>query len=209
MDGVLLDSRPAVERVRRRWAARHGISVAAILSAPHGQRVLDTIRALAPELATAQEGAWLEAAEMADLDGIVPIAGATELVTALDPASWTVVTSAGRELATRRLAAVGLVLPSHAVTGDEVQQGKPAPEGYLLAARRLGVSPADCLVVEDAPAGVQAGLVAGSRVLALTTTYAQDALLQATFIVPDLLAVRTTRETGRLGLAIETGSRAT
>lgn len=192
MDGVLLDSRPVVERTWRRWADRHGLSVEPFLRIAHGRRTSDTLRATVPELATAQEVAWLDAAEFDDFEGIMPILGAAALVASLPPSRWTVVTSAGRELATRRLAVVGLTLPSHAVTSEDVERGKPAPDGYLLAAARLGVRATDCLVVEDAPPGVRAGRAAGARVLAVTTTHAREALTEAQHIVPDLRSVQFT-----------------
>jgi len=122
---------------------------------------------------------------------------------------WTVVTSAGRELAARRLAVVGITLPGHAVTSEDVERGKPAPDGYLLAAARLGLSAATCLVVEDAPPGVQAGRAAGARVLAVTTTHAKEALTGAEYIVPDLRAVQVRARASKLAVLINVGSGAT
>ena len=203
MDGVLLDSRPVVERTWRRWAHRHGVPAEPILRVAHGRRTLDTLRAAAPALATREEVAWLDAAELADFDGILPIAGAAALLAALPPTRWTVVTSAGRELAARRLAVVGLALPDHAVTSEDVERGKPAPDGYLLGAARLGVSPSDCLVVEDAPAGLQAGRAARALVLALATTHPTEALGDADFIVPDLRSVQVTARPSMLNVVID------
>jgi sugar-phosphatase len=209
MDGVLLDSRRVVERTWRRWADRHGISAEAILRIAHGRRTWDTLRAEVPELATSQEVAWLDAAELEDFDGIVSIPGALALVASLPPARWTVVTSAGRELATRRLASVGIMLPSHAVTSEDVQRGKPEPDGYLLAAARLGLKAEDCLVVEDAPPGVKAGRAARARVLAVTTTYARDALADADHVVSDLRSVRVTTTASQLEVVIDAPTDAT
>ena len=205
MDGVLLDSRSVVERTWRRWAGRHRRPAESILRVAHGRRTLDTLRLAAPELATAREVAWIEGAELEDLDGIRPIPGAVPLVAALPPSRWTVVTSAGRELAAGRLGAVGLHLPGTAVTSDDVERGKPFPDGYLLAAARLGFAARDCLVVEDAPPGVEAGRAAGARVLALTTTHSREELSGADHVVPDLRSARVTARAATLAIVIEEG----
>ncbi|HEU4761330.1 MAG TPA: HAD-IA family hydrolase, partial [Gemmatimonadales bacterium] len=186
MDGVLLDSRPVVERTWRRWAERHGLSAEAVLRVAHGRRTRDTLQVVAPDLATDQEVVWLDAAELEDFAGIRPIAGAHALVASLPSDRWTVVTSAGRELAARRLAKVGLTLPAHAVTSEDVQNGKPAPDGYLLAAARLGVSTAECVVVEDAPPGIESGRACEARVIAVATTQPREALTAADLIISDL-----------------------
>ncbi len=200
MDGVLLDSRRAVERTWRRWAALHRVPAEPILRVAHGRRTWDTLREAVPELATREEVAWLDAAELEDGEGIRPIAGARELVSAIPAGRWTIVTSAGRELAARRLAAVGLELPESAVTSEDVKRGKPAPDGYALAAARLGTSPHACLVVEDAPPGILAGKRAGARVLALTTTHAPEQLSGADLLLQDLRRVRVTA--GQSGLLL-------
>lgn len=190
MDGVLVDSRTVVERTWRRWAARHGVDVAPILAIAHGRRTSDTLRAVVPHLATPEEVAWLDEAEAMDFDGLRPVPGAADLVASLPAGRWTVVTSAGRDLARRRLAAVGISLPHHAVASEALSRGKPAPDGYLLGAQRLGVDPARCLVVEDAPPGIEAGRAAGARVLALATTHLAGDLTGAVAIVRDLTAVK-------------------
>ena len=205
MDGVLLDSRAVVERTWRRWAGRHRLPAESILRMAHGRRTLDTLRAAAPELATAEEAAWIEGAELEDLDGIGPIPGAVPLIAALPPSRWTVITSAGRELATGRLRAVGLYLPGTAVTSDDVERGKPSPDGYLLGAARLGFTARDCLVVEDAPPGVEAGRAAGARVLALTTTHAREDLTGADYIARDLRSAQVTSGASALAILIEEG----
>jgi sugar-phosphatase len=202
MDGVLLDSRPIVERTWRRWAERHGLAAESILNVAHGRRTRDTLQAGAPGLATDEEVAWLDAAELEDFEGIRPIAGAQALISSLPSSRWTVVTSAGRELAMRRLDAIALALPAHAVTGDDVQRGKPAPDGYLLAAARLGVNAEDCLVIEDAPPGIRAGHASGARVIAVTTTYPREALADADLIIPDLNALRVVGVAPALTLAV-------
>ncbi|WP_217240376.1 HAD-IA family hydrolase [Streptomyces sp. AC555_RSS877] len=162
MDGTLIDSTAAVERTWRRFAARHGLDAAAILASAHGQRTADTVAAHAPrgtDLDT--ETAWLVAQDVADTRGTVALPGAAELLAALPPDRWALVTSAGRELAERRMAAAGLPLPEVVVTADDVRHGKPHPEGYHTAARRLGVDPRATIVFEDAELGLLAGRAAG------------------------------------------------
>jgi sugar-phosphatase len=123
-------------------------------------------------------------------DGLVPIPGALELLGALQPDSWAIVTSGSRTVATLRLRATGLPVPGIMVTGDEVRFGKPHPEPYLTGAARSGVPPRQCLVVEDAPAGVLAAKAAGMRVLAVTTTHRWEVLVAADRVFADLAGVR-------------------
>ena len=190
LDGVLIDSSTAIVRNWQAWADRHGIDVAQIVQVMHGVRSVETIRAVAPQLDAAQEAAWLTAREVADTDGVVPMPGARQLLAALPAASWTVVTSGSADLARARLQAAGLPVPAQIVTADDVTLGKPAPEPYLLGASRLGIAPERCLVVEDAPAGIQAGRSAGMRVLGIAATHAADEVLAAgATVVVDRLAV--------------------
>ena len=172
MDGTLVDSTAVVERQWARWAARRGVDLAAILAVSHGRPTLETLALIAPQWATAEEAAGLDAAEASDSQGLAAVPGARELAAALPRARWAVVTSAGRTLARARLAAAGLPLPAVLVTADDVSPGKPSPAGYLEAARRLSVRPERCLVFEDAPVGVQAGIAAGAMVVGMTTTFA-------------------------------------
>jgi len=203
MDGVLVDSRPVVERTWRRWAARHGLDADALLAVAHGRRSRETIREQAPHLDLAREVAWLDAAELADVAGIVPVAGAARLLAALPANSWAVYTSCGRELALKRLACTGLPAPAVLVASEDVPRGKPAPDGWLLAASGLGVAIGDCLVVEDAPPGIAAALAAGTQVLALTTTHPAQRLGGAARIVEDLAGVTPVLSSGALaGLSV-------
>ena len=186
MDGTLVDSRVVVDRHWRLFAARHGLDVTPFLEHAHGRRSSDVIRELAPHLDAAAEAAELDAGEEVDLDGLRAVPGAAELLAALPERAIAVVTSAHRSLATSRLAAVGLPVPAVMVCGDEITRGKPDPEGYLRAAAELGVDPAACLVLEDVPAGIAAGLAAGALVVAVETTYAPPALQAAAASLPDL-----------------------
>ncbi|WP_200909718.1 MULTISPECIES: HAD-IA family hydrolase [unclassified Sphingomonas] len=165
MDGTLLNSSAAVERVWRRWCERHGIDADALIAVCHGVRGEDTVRRFAtPGMDVDAEAAWLNAAELADVDGVVAIDGIRELIATLAPTDWAIVTSAPRNLAEVRLRAIGLPVPPVFVTAEDVSDGKPDPQGFRLAAQRLGVAPEDCLVFEDSPAGVAAGKAAGAAV---------------------------------------------
>jgi mannitol-1-/sugar-/sorbitol-6-phosphatase len=168
LDGVLVDSTAAVSRAWARWGERHGIDGAAIQAANHGRPSRELVAEhVAPELVDA-EAAWVLEAEVGDTDGVVAHAGAADVL-ALPVVA--IATSCEAPLARVRLAAAGLAPPRVLVSADEVAYGKPAPDPYLLAAERLGVDPAGCLVIEDAPSGIAAGRAAGMTVWAVTTTH--------------------------------------
>lgn len=187
MDGTIVDSREIVERMWTLWAAEHGLSVDAVLAVAHGRPTFDTMQLVAPHLATAEEAARLDAME-AEEEGEVAIPGASDLLSALPADRWAVVTSAIHELALRRIAKVGLPEPAVLIGADNVASGKPSPEGYLKAAERLGVDARRCVVIEDTPAGVQAGRAAGATVIGLATTY--STLRDCDVLVSDLRAIR-------------------
>ncbi len=189
MDGTLLDSTACVEGVWGGWAAKNNIDLKYILSVSHGRRSADVIREIAPHLDADAEAKALVLLEMDARDGIVAVRGALETLQALHPKQWAIVTSAPHALARTRLEAAGLPLPELLIGGEDVAQGKPDPEGYLKAAAALGIAPADCVVVEDTPAGLLAGRAAGMRVLAITMTYDASHLLGAD-AVPDYTNVR-------------------
>ncbi len=168
MDGTLLDSRAVVERIMTDWALANGIDPVALLAVSDGRRTVDVVREFAKDgTDCVGEAARLEAAETSDIRGIVAVPGAIDLVNELPPERWAVVTSAGRDLAIRRLTAAGLPVPEVLVTAEDIEHGKPDPSGFKLAAERLGTKAEHCLVFEDAPAGIQAGLNAGSDVIAI------------------------------------------
>ncbi|AHI01018.1 HAD-IA family hydrolase [Kutzneria albida] len=168
MDGTLVDSTAVVERAWRRFARRHDLDFAEIMASAHGRRSSETIRQHLPDEADiAGETARIDEEELADLDGILAVHGAADLLARLPADRWALVTSASLELATRRMAAAGLDLPPTVVTAEDVSLGKPDPQGYLLGARRLGVAPSQTLVFEDADAGLLAGLAAGASVVAV------------------------------------------
>lgn len=169
MDGTLLDSRAAVERVWHQWAAGHGRDAGPVLAVCHGRRTIDTVREFAiPGLDEEAEARKLEALEIADTEGVIAIAGAAELLARLPGDRFAVVTSASRALATARLAAAGLPVPALMINAEMVARGKPDPEGYHKGAALCGTTADQCLVFEDAPAGIEAGRRAGSDVVAIT-----------------------------------------
>ena len=172
MDGTLITSTVAAERVWTRWAARHGLDAAAFVPTIHGVRAADTIRRQnLPGIDVEAEAAWVERGEIEDLEGVAPIAGAIDFVRRLPPDRWAVVTSATVPLATARMRAAGVEPPAVLITAEDVARGKPDPAGYRLAAERLGVAAADCLVFEDAEAGIAAGEAAGCDVRIVTAAW--------------------------------------
>lgn len=186
LDGVLVDSSEAIERSWREWALRHALDPAAVLSQIHGHRSQDTIARFAPHLDAAAETARFTALELTYIPLSRAYAGAQALLDAVDEAPHAVVTSGSRELASARLSFCELPIPVIFVTADDVTAGKPSPEGYLLAARRLAVAPQNCVVIEDSTAGVQAAKSAGMRAIAVTTTHPPGALTAADHRVPAL-----------------------
>jgi sugar-phosphatase len=173
MDGTLLTSIKAAERVWGQWAASHGLDVAAFLPTIHGKRTEETIRALnLPGVDPVAEAAFITHAEIEDVAGVEAIQGAHDFIASLPRARWAIVTSAPRALAKARIAAAGLPLPDVLVAAEDVERGKPAPDPFLLGARKLGVAPSDCLVFEDTQAGLQAAVAAGMASIVVTVTHA-------------------------------------
>jgi sugar-phosphatase len=165
MDGTLIDSRGGVERLWKAWCEAHGLDFAQVL--PH---LADSVRRFTPaRYSVEEEIRSMYRAELDDVDGVVALPGTRELLAALPPACWTVVTSADQELARARLRAAQVMAPAQMVGGDDVSVGKPDPEGYVEAARRLGCAPEQTLIFEDAAAGIQAGRAAGGRVIGIAS----------------------------------------
>ena|SRR5215471_1806624 len=176
MDGTLVDSTETVVRHWRIWTERHHLDLDQVLAFSHGRPTLETMKLVAPHLATVEEARGLEAAESADANGIKPVRGALPFVMALPANRWAVVTSAPRRMARERLSRAGFPVTSALVGSDDVQRGKPDAEPYLRAAALLGVTPARCLVFEDAPAGIESACSAGMEVVAVTTTFPMERL---------------------------------
>jgi mannitol-1-/sugar-/sorbitol-6-phosphatase len=192
MDGVLIDSTPAAARVWRNWALAHGFDPQEVVARAHGRPSIMTIRDYLPYGDHEAENQIVERQEIEDLEGVVPLPGAQELLAALPPERWTISTSATRPLAEVRLQAAGLCVPEKIITATDITHGKPHPEPYWKAAEALGFAPEECIVVEDAIAGVEAGRAAGARVIGLTTTFAGEKLQAAgaNWVVKDCSEIR-------------------
>jgi sugar-phosphatase len=179
MDGVLIDSTPAVARVWTKWAIARGFNPAEVVAHAHGRPSITTVREYLPNADHEAENRVVERAEIEDLAGVVPLPGARELLESLPADRWTIVTSCTRALAEVRLRAAELPAPKLFVTATDVVNGKPHPEPFLKAARILAIAATGCVVVEDAPAGIRAGKAAGGRVIAFPTTSSPDRLAEA------------------------------
>lgn len=190
LDGVLVDSTRSVERQWRVWAAEHGLDAKMLLAVTHGLRTIETIARVAPHLNVQSEVDRIEAREAADTEGVEVMAGARELVASIPANRWAVVTSGTRLLATARLNLARIPIPHVLVTAEDVVNGKPDPEPYRKGAERLGLSPSECIVIEDAPAGIASGRAAGARVIALAGTYPAAELGSANAIVQSLADIR-------------------
>src|SRR5580693_7769315 len=188
LDGVLVDSTPAVARTWAKWSRLHGFVADEVTRRAHGRPSITTLRELLPDADLEAENSQMERWEIEDTDGVIPLPGVINLLQALPADHWAIVTSCTRPLAEVRIRVAGLPMPKHLVTSDDVQRFKPDPDPYLKGAELLRLAAADCVVVEDAPAGIRSGRAAGSRVLALRTTEADELLTAAgaTWIVDDL-----------------------
>jgi sugar-phosphatase len=189
LDGVLVDSGAAIVDAWMRFASRHGLDAEEILASYHGRRSVDLIRLVAPHLDAEVEASRVEQEEVASATSVRALPGARELVQRVPATGFAIVTSGSRRLAVARLEAAGLPVPEVLVTAEDVENGKPDPAGYLRAAGRLGVEPEHSLVIEDAPAGVDAGLSAGMNVIAVLTTNDESSLRRAHRRVADLSAL--------------------
>jgi sugar-phosphatase len=183
LDGVLIDSTDSIVRHWQQWAQRHNLDLAAIMQVAHGRRTIEPMQLVAPHLAVEEEARTFAAMEAADTEGVVAIEGALPLLNSLPADAWAIVTSGGRNLATARLRSRGLPVPRVMVTAEDVVHGKPDPEPYAAAAHALGIATAQCVVVEDAPAGLCAARAAGMRTVAVASTHVQEELAGATAIV--------------------------
>ena len=191
LDGVLVDSTPAVARVWSQWAIKRGFDPEDVVRRAHGRPSLTTICELLPHADYEAENRIVERAEIQDLDGVVPLPGTQALLNALPPSQWTIVTSCTRALAEVRIKAAGLPVPERFITSNDIENGKPHPEPYLKGAALLGFAAEDCIVIEDAPAGVRAGKASGARVVGLLTTLPRNEVMAAgaDWIVKDCSAV--------------------
>jgi len=204
MDGVLIDSTPAVARVWHGWALEHGLDPETVVRLAHGRPSRTTIGELLPNSDIDAEDREVERREMEDIAGVVLLPGAQRLLNTLPLERWTIATSCTRPLAEERLRAAGLPIPRKMITSSDVKIGKPHPEPYQRAASILGFSASDCIVVEDAPAGVRAGKAAGARVIGFPTTVAFHDLESAgaDWIVANCAAITARNGDGGLFLTV-------
>lgn len=179
LDGVLVDSTPAVARVWAWWARQHGFDPDETVRQAHGRPSISTIRELLPNVNHEVENKELERREIEDIEDVIPLPGAVELLQAIPPEKWAIVTSCTRRLAEVRIAAAGLPKPKQMITSNDIRHGKPNPEPYLKGAQILGATGTDCVVIEDAPAGIRAGKAAGAHVVAVRTTAGDEELRKA------------------------------
>ncbi len=179
LDGVLINSTPAVARVWRRWAIEHGFNPDEVVARAHGRPSLTTVREYLPNADHEAENREVERREIEDLEGVVPLPGALDLLASLPQDRWTIVTSCTRPLAEVRIKVAGLPLPQKLITSNDITHGKPHPEPYRKGASILGVPVEQCVVFEDVAAGVRAGKAAGAKVVAFTTTVSESALREA------------------------------
>ena len=205
LDGVLVESRAAVERQWTRWSREHGLDPEYVIPIAHGRPTIATIREVLPQADADAELLVMEQREIEDLEGVKAIAGAADLLASIPPDRWTIVTSGTRDLAETRLRYVGLPVPKVMVTASDIQNGKPHPEPYLKGAAALHVPAKECVVVEDAPSGIRAGHAAGARVISVPTTYSREEISEADFIVNRLsdLRVAVTNTPGRQNARLE------
>jgi sugar-phosphatase len=203
LDGVLVDSTHSVSRQWRIWANENNLDSAKLLEIAHGRRTIEVVQVLTPHLATADEVAKIEQREAADTEGVRVMPGATELVASIPNGRWGVVTSGTRHLATSRLGLANIPIPVVLISADDVVEGKPNPEPYLKGAQQMGVSPSECVVIEDAPAGILAAHAGGMKVIALASTYRVADLRKAEAVVQSLTQIHASFDGARRGQALE------
>lgn len=194
-DGVLVDSAANIARHWQQWAAGHDVDYAAIMRVAHGRRMLETLQIVAPHLDAEAESRRYSTIQAADVADVVTIDGAAALLNSLPSGSWAIVTSGFGVVVPVVLRNGGLPAPKILVTAEDVVHGKPNPEPYLLAAARLGRTPAECVVVEDSPAGLAAAAAAGMRSIAVASTHAPADLHAATLLARRLADIRVTTNT--------------
>ena len=171
---------------------------------PHGMRAIEIIKSLRPEIDAKEGLRVIEDLEMQDMADLKVLPGVKKLLESLPLERWAIVTSATRRLLLGRLEAAGLPIPERIISGDMVERGKPDPEPYRRGAELLGLRPEDCIVVEDAPSGVGAGVAAGCRVLGVLGTHSLAELQGAEWVTPSLENVIVTITPDKLELRFET-----
>jgi sugar-phosphatase len=202
LDGVLVDSTRSVTRQWRRWAVENNIDPEKVLKIAHGVRTIEVVRLLTPHLNAEAEVKKIEQREADDTAGVVVMPGAAELIHSVPDGGWCVVTSGTRHLATARLRLANLPIPRVLVTADEVSNGKPHPEPYLKGAQLLGFDPVHCLVIEDAPAGIQSAHAGGMMAIGVASTFPASELHEADAVVSALQQLRVSVQDGKLQVVL-------
>lgn len=204
LDGVLVDSTKAVAHEWRRWAEENGVEPEKVEAIMHGRRTVEIVRTVAPHLDAEAEAGKIErrGADDDGKDGVAAMPGVAELLKLLPADRWGVVTSGTRMIATSRLRLAGLPTPRVLVPADEVQHGKPHPEPYLKGARLLGVNPAECLVIEDAPAGIESAHAGGMKAIGITSTYPSSELCEADAVIEAMTQIRVSPQDGKLKVEV-------
>ncbi|HEY7096109.1 MAG TPA: HAD family hydrolase [Terriglobales bacterium] len=204
LDGVLVDSTRSVVRQWHRWAKENALDPDEVAAVAHGVRTIEVVRRMAPHLDAKAEALALEQREAVDYEGVEVMPGAAELLQSIPDGKWCVVTSGMRMLALSRLQIGRLPVPKVMVSADEVTNGKPHPEPYLKGAQLLGVNPEECLVVEDAPAGIRSAHAGKMKAIGITSTYAARDLDEADAVIQRLTQIRVSsgRE-GKLAVNVE------
>jgi sugar-phosphatase len=203
LDGVLVDSTGSVSRQWKRWAQEQKIDPQKVVEIAHGVRTIEIVRLLAPHLDAEAEVRRIEKREADDHEGVAVMPGAAEVVKAIPDGRWCVVTSGTCYLATSRLKLANLPTPKVLVSADDVSKGKPDPEPYLMGARLLGMNPTECLVIEDAPAGIRAAHAGGMKAIAITSTYPASALQEADAVVEKLMQIKVKCPDGAGSITVE------
>jgi mannitol-1-/sugar-/sorbitol-6-phosphatase len=186
MDGVLISSLGSVERSWKKWGEMHGVDGETAIKVAHGQRAIETVRLLRPDMDENVGLKIIEEIEIADTEGLEILGGVRRLLDTIPQKYWTIVTSATEALARVRLAHAGIRVPANIITANMVTNGKPHPEPYARGAELLGLRPEECVVLEDSASGAKSGHAAGCRVLATLFSHSVEALAAADWIVPSL-----------------------
>lgn len=202
LDGVLVNSTGSVTRQWRRWAEDNNIDPQKVLDIAHGVRTIEIVRRLAPHIDAEAEALMLEKREADDQEGVSVMSGAADLLASIPEGCWCVVTSGTRYLATARLKLGNLPIPNVLVSADDVSKGKPDPQPYLMGAKLLGMNPAECLVIEDAPAGIRAAHAGGMKAIGITSTYPASGLLEADAVIQNLAQIKVESVGGKLRVVV-------
>lgn len=190
LDGTLVESTFFIERLWQDWGVQHGVTPQRMSEVMHGRPAVEIINIVAPHVSVHEAIHALETDEISRMDGMKTYAGAKELLNSLPPMQWAIVTSGSLRVASARLNYAKLPKPDVFITADDIKAGKPAPDAYLLAAKRLFINPANCVVVEDAPAGIQAGKSAGMKVVGIASSHPREELMQADVVVQRLADIK-------------------